>query len=301
MKRPRVAATAAGTLCFLAALVFASPATLPEYWPHGPGSSWTYERVSVQWGGISKSAYDAVRFDVGDPIVLGSGVSVQPLVVQSAQSGGEHGDRASIHSVTSRPELLRQLAMARGGRRDLVHDLGRDPGSSGVTIHDATLLRVVEAEIAGYRNDTEARAWLYLDPDTSAGHGFDLQLVPDLADSVFLHAHIVGPADVSTPASSFSAALRVRYDIDYGWEDVVDSLGNPLGRARALTHGEMFWVPQVGPVLARETFVPQAAVQGNPPPVGIDSLFTELRLQSWSLPGTAVTPAAWSAVKRLYR
>jgi hypothetical protein len=83
--------------------------------------------------------------------------------------------------------------------------------------------------------------------------------------------------------------------------DVTGTGGNIVGRTRASTRGEMFYATGVGPVLARETFVPQAETTGAPPPPPFDSTFAELRLQAWALHPTAVEPVAWSDAKRLFR
>jgi hypothetical protein len=62
----------------------------------------------------------------------------------------------------------------------------------------------------------------------------------------------------------------------------------------------VYWASGVGPVLARETFVPQAEVEGAPPPASIDSTFAELRLQSYVLDPTSIEPTSWSAMKRRF-
>jgi hypothetical protein len=68
---------------------------------------------------------------------------------------------------------------------------------------------------------------------------------------------------------------------------------------RAVTRGEMFYVPGVGPVLARETFVPAAQTRGDPPAALFDSTFTELQLLRHAQ--TEVQGASWSAVKQRFR
>lgn len=264
---------------------------LEELWPHAPGARWSYDRIEILWGAATKSAATTVLFTLGDSTTVGGSITVQSLVVDVAGTALETG-----------PAFWRQLAIARP-------DLGapvvawRSTGaaSSGLVIHDAVLLRVAPDEIAAYRDTPAMRAWLYAEPDLTPGHAWRLQLIPDVADSVFLDASVIGSTDVTTPAGSFAATLRVRYDVDYGWLDATDSLGAVVGRTRARTRGEMFYAPGVGPVLARETFVPVVESEGNPPPPPVDSTFAELRLVSHAPGPTAVAGRSWTEMKSRYR
>jgi hypothetical protein len=231
-----------------------------------------------------------VRFDIGEPRTIAAGIDVQPVEITSPP--GLFGAMGAF---------WRQLQWAHPEVAARGRGLQQGGSSSGVGVLDASLLRVADDEVAGYRDAPVLRSWLYLEPDTSPGHTFRLQLVPDLADSVWLDAVVRGPADISTPAGDFPGSLRVGYVIDYGWTDAVNDSGVVLGRYRSRTHGEVFWAPGVGPVLGRETFVARADTLGPLPPADVDSAFAELRLQSWALVPTAVQPASWSAVKRRYR
>jgi hypothetical protein len=260
---------------------------LESYWPGGAGARWTYDRIQIEWGAAAKTQLTAVRFELGDTTAAGA-VQVRPLVV-TVQGAATHGSALAARLALARPETRVRLGA----------DAGIGAGS-GLVIHDAALVRIADDEIAAYRDAPAMRSWIYLLPDPMAGQTFHIQLIPDLADSVFLDGRVIGHADISTPAGSFTGTARVHYDIDYGWTDVLDPLGQPIGRYRARTHGEMFWAGGVGPVLARETFVPQDSVQGTPPSISIDSTFAELRLQSYALDPTSVARRTWTAVKQLY-
>jgi hypothetical protein len=280
-------------LAFLVAIATPAIAQTPDlsgYWPHGAGSSWTYDRVEILWGVAHKASFDAVRFDLGEARTIGAGIEVQPLDVT-----------APMRAQAEAPAFWRQLAWARPELAGKLAGVRPQGASSGVVIHDAVSLRITADEIAAYRESPLLRSWLYLDADTSPGHRFHIQLVPDLADSVYLDGEVIGRADLSTPAGDFVASLRVGYTVDYGWSDAVNDSGVVVGRTRSRTRGEMYWAPDVGPVLARETFVPFLETTGAPPPLGVDSTFAELRLQSWALVPTAIQPATWSTIKQRYR
>jgi hypothetical protein len=263
---------------------------LEDFWPHAPGASWSYDRVELQWGTAAKSAATTVRFTLGDTTSVGGSITVHPLIVDVSSAVIEAGTA-----------FWWQLAIARPGLSSLSAARPTSEASSGLVIHDATLLRVAADEIAAYRDSPAIRSWLYAEPDLTPGHTFRLQLIPDLADSVFLDGSVVGSTDVTTPAGSFTAALQVRYEVDYGWAEATDSLGAIVGRTRARTRGKMYYAPGVGPVLARETFVPVVESQGSPPPPLVDSTFAELRLVSYSLTPTTVGTRSWTEMKTQYR
>lgn len=282
MKRPWVAG--AVTLATLAVAT-----DLETLWPHPTPARWTYERVSIEWNpGTRPRDVATVRFELGAPTPVPGGTIVQPLAVTTS-------------ATPSKTAFARQLAIARPQLAPRLSTWPARDTSSGLVLHDAAALRVAGDEIAAYRTDLGIRAWLYLVADPVPGRTFDLQLVPDLADSVYLHGRVMASADVSTPAGSFAGAVRVHYEVDYGWTPAVDANGQPVGRTRALTTGEVLYAAGVGPVLARETFVPHRWTEGTPPPPGLDSTFAELRLLSYAVAPTAVESASWSRVKSLFR
>jgi hypothetical protein len=271
-------------------------ASLESYWPHTDGSTWVYGRVEILWPAFAaapRRADTQVTFQLQGSRDLPGGVRVQSLLVDAA-GGSLYSDAA--------PACVRQLALA---RPDLAARLGasrRTPtsASSGLVIHDAALIRIAADELAAYREESGSRGWLYLPATPVAGRTFQLQLIPDIADSVFLYGTVVGTSDISTPGASFSGSLRVRYVVDYGWGDITDENGVRLGRARARTRGDMFYAPEVGPVLARETFIPYWQSTGNLPPVP-DSSFAELRLLSHHVAPTGTESLTWSAFKQRFR
>lgn len=270
----------------LALLVGVAGDALEDYWPHLPGASWTYDRIDIEWKPQAIERRTTVRFEIGAPTTVGS-VVAQPLDVTVDGLPAERNGAFTAQLARARPDLGRRLRGAAAG------------APSGLVLLDAALVRIAADEIAAYRESPPMRSWIYLTPDLAPGATFHLQLVPDLADSVFLDGRVVGPTDISTPAGGFDAALRVAYVIDYGWAAVFEDTVQ-VGRVRSRTRGEMFWARGVGPVLVRETFRPYDEVEGTPPPAPLDSTFAELRLESYVLDPTSVVPTSWSAIKRRY-
>ncbi len=266
---------------------------VPEnYWPHRLGATWDLDRVTVEWAKPGGGQSTTVRFTCGGPQTLDNGVQVQPLSVQVT------GEVAAVPALHEQLRLARPRLDARGALAAPAVPAG---ASSGLVIYDEGLLRVAPTEAAYYLDAPARRTWLFLDSDLAPGHAFRMQLVPTLADSVFLDGTVVGLVDLSTPEGSFAASLLVRYFVDYGWADFPDSTGTVVGRVRGATHGEIFFAPGVGPVLARETFVPRWQWAGDLPPATLDSTFAELRLVRYDPGISAVSATSWSAIKQRYR
>lgn len=159
------------------------------------------------------------------------------------------------------------LELLRRARPDLARKMG--PSTSGVparitstpagaaTVFLPTLLHGYAWEqtdqwIGTYGDLNQGIAWIFLTPDLRPGSGFTLQLVPDLADDVFLHARVLGWKSVVTDAGMFRRALDVAYLVDFGVDEIVDPDGNTLGYTRSSLFGTVDFVVGVGPVRSYE-------------------------------------------------
>ena len=98
-------------------------------------------------------------------------------------------------------------------------------------------------------------AWIYLTPNLHPGAEFTLQLVPDLANDVFLHARVLGRKEILTEAGTFHRALEVLYLVDFGLSQVTDVDGNTIGYIRPYLFGTVSYAVGVGPVSSYERFV----------------------------------------------
>jgi len=110
--------------------------------------------------------------------------------------------------------------------------------------------------------DTEL-AWLYLEANLATGHSFTLQLIPELADDVFLHGRVQGTVAVETEAGTYEDALEVVYQIDYGVSQVADIDGNVVGYVRTFDLARVIYAAGVGPVGSEERVL-YAVTQGMP-------------------------------------
>jgi hypothetical protein len=194
-----------------------------------------------------------------------SGVSRQNL-----QETLEQGAAATASSATAFPATARSgsafLDLLARARPDLARKMDRNASSAAsraaatqaaATVFLPTLLHGYAWEqtdewIGTYGDLNQQIAWIFLTPDLRPGSEFSLQLVPELADDVFLHARVLGWKSVETEAGTFHRALDVVYLVDFGVTEIVDFEGNTLGYNRSALFGTVDYVVGVGPVRGYE-------------------------------------------------
>ena len=117
--------------------------------------------------------------------------------------------------------------------------------------------------IGVYGDQNPLLAWKWLESNLAPGHEFTLQLVPQLADDIFLHARILGPRTVSVPSGTYENVVEVIYAVDYGIATLLDE-GEPVGYVRHFDYGTIAFSPAVGPILSKERQLrPERLLQGG--------------------------------------
>jgi hypothetical protein len=106
--------------------------------------------------------------------------------------------------------------------------------------------------IGSYGDLNRDLSWKYLLADLRPGTEFSMQLVPDLANDVFLHVRVLRMHDAPTELGTFPKAIEVLYLVDFGTSEVTDVDGNSLGAARWYAYGTITYAPRVGPVTSYE-------------------------------------------------
>jgi hypothetical protein len=91
-------------------------------------------------------------------------------------------------------------------------------------------------------------AWKYLDSNIVPGHEFKFQLVPSLADNIYLHGRVVGKKTVVTPEGTYTNAIECEYSVDYGIGTQTDDQGKLVGHYRSIAYGTVAYVDSVGPI-----------------------------------------------------
>ena len=109
-----------------------------------------------------------------------------------------------------------------------------------------------ESYIGGYGDLNTLLSWLYLEEDLTPGHEFTIQLIPDLVDDVFLHARVLAERSVSTDLGTYTHAIDVLYEVDYGVGEAFDDQFNVIGYIRTFDYGTITYAPGLGPVATYE-------------------------------------------------
>ena len=107
--------------------------------------------------------------------------------------------------------------------------------------------------IGTYGDVDRLLAWKFLQADIAPGSRFTHQLVPSLADDVFLHAYVVPKRD-QWRLRRYTKDVQVVYLVDYGIMEYAGESGDLLGYVRPVDYGTVVYAPGVGPVLCAERF-----------------------------------------------
>jgi hypothetical protein len=319
-------------LAAICSLFLAPPARawqMSDLWPNDDGHSWVYYQIYREylWEEPQTIENEARIYLDGYAEVPG-GITVQNLrievispspAVPSFASAPPLSAPVSRRSVSwerapkpitdpfwrnlwwARPDL--RAAIERRASSGEMATTAWPPGYYQVLI-SAPNYRKTADDIGAWRSDQEAmESWMWLVSDLTIGRTFDLQLIPDLADDVWLHATVSAWEDVTVPAGSFPGCLKVDYTIDYGISTCTNEQGIETGQMRSETVGWIDYAPLVGPVRTHEEFIPEFELlwgscfdvdhPGEPSDEG--------SLELTSTPPTPVQPTTWGRLKTLYR
>lgn len=94
--------------------------------------------------------------------------------------------------------------------------------------------------------------WVHLDGVLTRGHEFTVQLVPALADDIFLHVRVWRSRSFGVMGTTQAGCLECFYLIDMGIVQAVNENGEGGGFFRAYRYGIVIYAPEVGPVYCRE-------------------------------------------------
>lgn len=258
-------------------------------WPHEDGRSWTYHDVSRTWPDWTPAYYPspgevpALSLDQAEELLESEPAGSDPEVSTgtyglrfngriTTMSGatGQNLEESLVETGSSTAAAAARLGrpgerflnLLRRARPDLAPTLaerGEAPAmASGASfLPGPTLLHGYAWEqnrdwIGTYGDLNQSVAWIFLASGIRPGSQFSLQLVPDLANDVYLHARVRGWRSVETEAGVFRRALDVLYLVDFGVSQVVDLNGEPVGYSRSYLVGTIDYAPGVGPVHSLE-------------------------------------------------
>ena len=205
-------------------------------------------------------------------------------------------DVAGAASGAETAGFIRALARARPDLREKIEgrwpDAARTLAPAGISsVYEPLFLFgnafVKTREYIGSYGDLNLDlSWKYLESDLRPGSEFSMQLIPDLADNVFLHVRVLRESTVETAIGSLPHSIVVLYRVDYGVSEVTNELGDPIGWSRYFGYGTITYAPRVGPVASYERPLVQVGLPLDP---GYHDQTISLRSV---LPGSAIAPPA---------
>ena len=260
------------------------PATLENIWPHADSLSWTYritQRTQIEletpvrtysmedscppvpamvelqarmashaFGGsftVSSGTY-RLRFSGQGRTqtgVLGQNLTheLTPDTVAFASPRG-----AGFHS-----SFWSQLRVARPDLRPALRARGAETEGpdTPLFLHGGIWEKNQEA-IVGYGDLDSLANWIYLKKDLAPGAQFTHQLIPGLADDVYLHGLVLPTRMVDLGGGRTVSALGCLYMVDFGVGMLTDEGGQELGYFRMFSYGTIYYATDLGPVLSEE-------------------------------------------------
>ncbi len=225
--------------------------------------------------GIYKLAFDGM-------MTTESGASGQKVVkTLYVEDDGEYALGAER---TGKASFLKRLLVARPDLKSKIMPYIED--DSGISVSSTTNRRPVEADplfwplflngycwvktddyIGGYGDLDQLLAWKFLESNLLPGHEFTHQLVPELADDVFLHCRVLRRFDLET-VMGIKGAVECLYLVDFGVWEGTDG-GGSLGYSRFFDYGTIIYAAETGPVSSYERSLVQP---GDPITTGISDM-----------------------------
>jgi len=279
-----------------------SQPTLASLWPNADGTRWDYALSVSDIIGLNWTGPGSMRFDGTTPTAGGIAqvlVATHDTPVAKSNAGPANAILAAVWR--ARPDLRPALAARYG-------DVSAGMGVwYPLLLHDGYFMRT-SAALQMWQEKWDHPTWTYATADLALGAQFTQQLIPEIADDVFLHGTVESiDATVVTPAATFAHAVRMGYWIDYGWSEGVLPDGTPTGQFyRPSTVGHVHFAPDTGPVEMHEEFIFYSEIDcGNDPcpPEWKDQIGVVWQTIDVRLTGSTVGVHArtFTQVKALYR
>ena len=277
--------------------------TLDSLWPNANGLRWEYEFVNTSPLPVEPSFTTSATLWFEGTVQTPGGTAQWLHGVHSVPAKARTGAAADPLLAAlwrARPDL-RSAIQARTGRSLEEVPINWWP----FLLHDGYFMKS-PTNIQMWQPDWSHPTWTYLTDDLRVGATFTHQLVPELADNIFLHGTVeVIDATVVTLAGTYEPAIRMGYVIDFGWGELTDpNIGQVIGRARGEIRGHVHFVPGVGPVEMLENNTPFLEIDCTPntcPQEWLDLLGATFTRTLSLARVVSVESNTWSTVKSLYR
>ena len=279
---------------------------LEGLWPQQDGASWTFQGTLDQYEMPSESF--TARLIIDGTVDLAGGITAFNVIgrIDGLTAAPDDGTPAGLPSLlrtlwTLRPELrselesryahaLRVPAQAPEWPLELLQPAEAANGLGLYT--SATALGSWRDAIAGW-------SWWYVTDALSVGSEWTLQLIPDIANDVFLHGRVVDQfTQIDVGGQTFTNVLVMEYRVDFGELTISDESGQLIGTARAETTGRISFGMDVGPLRMFEDhrFTEVSCPNGCPEEELVGVVLRHGSLELTAGPVAAATES-WGAVK----
>ena len=285
-------------LAILSPAVALAQPTLHSLWPNADGNRWEYELTHTSPNEPAFTTPAALWLQGTAETAGGTAQVLHAEHAVPVPKGVALANPVLAAVWRARPDLRPAIA-ARAG----VAQAGPEVWWP-LLLHNGYFMKGASS-IQMWQTDVDHPTWTHLTDDLAVNATFTQQLIPELADNVFLHGTVLATdATVTTIVGTFEDAVRMGYVIDYGWGEWIDDQGNPLFRYRAETRGHVHFVPDVGPVEMLEDFIPFVEIDCASPPCPREGdLGVSFETLTLSLTNRVVSIAElnWGTVKSRYR
>ncbi|GJM43551.1 MAG: hypothetical protein DHS20C21_03930 [Gemmatimonadota bacterium] len=275
--------------------------TLDSLWPNADQSVWRYQ---LSYSSVFEDPFTSpatLRFN-GE--IVHHGHELQVLEASHGIPSERLADGPDL------PPVLRAIWQARPDLREALEQryaTGRGAGDWWpLFLHDGYFQKS-PISLRMWQAPWSHPTWTYLETPLLVGETFTHQLVPELADDIFLHGTVASiDAAASTPAGEFSNAVKIEYLIDAGVQQVTDASGVLLGRLHSEVRGHVHYVPDVGPVEVVEEHFPYVWIDCAPsdcPEEWVENLgiATHAYILSLTEAPTSIERSSWAATKASFR
>jgi hypothetical protein len=201
---------------------------------------------TTQSGAVGQNLETTVLEEVG---IGPAAVRVGPTAVRAGTAATPPGFLRALS--IARPDLTRKLAAKWGSQ------IRTNSADAAASVDPPNFLfgyawEKTSEYIGSYGDLNTQLAWKYLVANLKPGSSFVMQLVPDLANDVFLYARVLPGKSSDTEFGTFRNVVRMLYLIDFGVGTLTDVDGNSLGYFRVYSYGTIDYAPGVGPVASYE-------------------------------------------------
>jgi hypothetical protein len=250
--------------------------TMANIWPHADGTAWTFEgaarrsevplpvkaaevptmdelhaALAEPIPGIVTDVLEGLyRMELDGMITTESGATGQKVVqtfFQEEDPSSAGVDPLLALVARARPDLRPAIAARCGLEAKDFGEVSQGPYFLGGYCFSAE-----EDGYYGYGDIDQDHSWVYLAEGVAVGTEFSLQLVPALADDVWLTGKVWSLGDRTVSGVDYANVLEVMYLVDMGMTTVTDETGNLVGTMHPYIYGHSFFVPDLGPVAGVE-------------------------------------------------